>query len=134
MNIVLKAISLGLLILFLNLPLTQTHSAATVNQPVSGVALMPPMVQLSGHVTLINCYAPSNSCYAVIELREPPGKAIVVRTSEQKLQSLLETALATGKLISFVGQNVMIASPPRGGTWNMEVYAIDEITLYNKTL
>ncbi|SCM81567.1 conserved exported hypothetical protein [uncultured Sporomusa sp.] len=134
MRILLKAISLGLLILLLNLPLTQRHSDATAAPPVSGVVLMSPLVELSGHVMLINCYAPSNSCYAVVELRAPSGKAIVVRTSEPRLQSLLETALATGKLISFVGQNILSPSPPRGGNWNMEVYSIDEITLYNKTL
>ncbi|HWR09546.1 hypothetical protein [Sporomusa sp.] len=132
MSILLRAISLSLLVLVLNLPIAQNGFSATATQPVSGVILMPPLVQQFGHVTLINCYALSNSCYAVVELRDPPGKTIVVRSSEQRLQSLLETALATGNLIAFVGQTVFVQSPPRGGTWNMEVYSIDEVTLYNK--
>lgn len=132
MSRTLRVIGLAMLVLFLNTPLLQIGFAATTIPPVSGVVLMPPLVQLYGHVTLINCYANSNSCYAVIELRDTPGKSIVVRTSEQRLQSLLETGLATGNLISFVGQGVIIQSPPRGGTWNMEVYSIDEVTVYNK--
>lgn len=132
MSILLRAISLSMLVLFLNTPLAQTSFAASTTQPISGVVLMPPTVQLFGHVTLINCYALSNSCYAVIELRDTPGKTIVVRSSEQRLQSLLETALATGNLIAFVGQGTFFQSPPRGGTWNMDVYSIDEVTVYNK--
>jgi hypothetical protein len=132
MSILLRVISLSMLVLFLNTPLAQTSFAASTTQPISGVVLMPPTVQLFGHVTLINCYALSNSCYAVIELRDTPGKTIVVRSSEQRLQSLLETALATGNLVAFVGQGAFFPSPPRGGTWNMDVYSIDEVTVYNK--
>ncbi len=129
MSRILRAV---ILLLLLTTSLLQTGYAAPAPPPVSGVVLMPPNVQLFGHVSLINCYAPSNSCYAVVELRDTPGKSIVIRTAETRLQSLLETALATGNLIAFVGQGVLVQSPPRGGTWNMEVYSIDEITLYNK--
>lgn len=122
----------AVLFLLLMTSLLQTGYAAAATAPVTGVALMPPNVQLFGHVSLINCYVLSNSCYAVVELRDTPGKSVVIRTAETRLQSLLETALATGNLIAFVGQGVLVQSPPRGGTWNMEVYAIDEITLYNR--
>ncbi|WP_371378673.1 hypothetical protein [Sporomusa aerivorans] len=130
MSKLLRAVSLALLLL--TTPMLAAGQAATAVPPVSGVVLMPPNVQLFGHVSLINCYALSNSCYAVVELRDTPGKSVVVRTAETRLQSLLETALATGNLIAFVGQGVLVQSPPRGGTWNLEVYAIDEVTLYNR--
>ena len=128
MSKLLRAVTL---LLLLTTSLLPAGYAATAVPPVSGVVLMPPNVQLFGHISLINCYVLSNSCYAVVELRDTPGKSVVIRTTETKLQSLLETALATGNLIAFVGQGVLVQSPPRGGTWNMEVYAIDEVTLYN---
>jgi hypothetical protein len=128
MSKLLRAVTL---LLLLTTSLLPAGYAATAVPPVSGVVLMPPNVQLFGHISLINCYVLSNSCYAVVELRDTPGKSVVIRTTETRLQSLLETALATGNLIAFVGQGVLVQSPPRGGTWNMEVYAIDEVTLYN---
>lgn len=132
MRYLVRASRLFLLVLFFSIPFVQTGFAAPGPQPVIGVVLMPPAVHLYGHVALINCYAPANSFYAVIDLRDTPGKSIVIRSAEQRLQSLLETALATGNLVSFVGQGVFVQSPPRGGTWNMEVYQIDEVTVYNK--
>lgn len=132
MRKLLGLIGFAMLVLVVNTPVAHPSFAAAATPPVSGVVLMPPLVQLYGHITLINCYANSNSIYAVVELRDTPGKSIVVRTSEPRLQSLLETALATGNHISFVGQGVIVQSPPRGGTWNMEVYSIDEVTVYNK--
>ena len=131
MRAALRTVSLVLVLLFLYIPLMQTGSAAPVPQPVTGVMLMPPAVHLFGHVTLINYYAPSGSCYAVVELQDLPRKSVVVRSYEQRLQSMLETALLSGNLISFVGQSFLVQSPPRGGTWNMDVYTIDEITLYS---
>jgi hypothetical protein len=93
---------------------------------------MPPTVQLFGHVKLIDGYVRGSfiGCYGVIELRDTPGKTVVIIPSDQRLRSLLETALATGNTISFVGQGVKSSPPPRGGSWNMDVYNIDEITLY----
>lgn len=134
MSRLLRVISLSILVLVLDIPLPQAAFAATATQPVSGVVLMSPTVQLFGHVTLIDSYAFSSgtACYAVLELRDVPGKSIVVRPAGERLQSLLETALATGNLVAVVGQGVSISPPPRGGTWNMEVYSIDEVALYNK--
>jgi hypothetical protein len=47
------------------------------------------------------------------------------------LQSLLETALATGNLIAFWGEKLTNPPSPRGGTWAVDVYAIDGVILYN---
>jgi hypothetical protein len=133
MSILLRVIVLSMLAALLHLPLSQPGFAAVVPAPpVSDVVLLPPTVQLYGHVTMIDVYSLSSGCYAVIELRNTPGKTVVVRLADDRLQSLLETALATGNLISFVGQRVTVSSPPRGGSWNMDAYAIDEIALYNK--
>lgn len=63
-------------------------------------------------------------------LRDPPGKLVAVLTSEPRLQSLLETALATGNLIAFLGQKLSNPPTPRGGTWAVEVYSMDGVILY----
>jgi hypothetical protein len=90
-------------------------------------------VELFGHVTLVEGYAlPSYvGCHALVALRDTPGKTIAVLTSEQRLQSLLETALATGNLIAFWGQKLSSPPTPRGGTWTVDVYGIDGVILYN---
>ena len=63
-------------------------------------------------------------------LRDTPGKTVAVLTSAQRLQSLLETALATGNLIDFWGHKLANPPTPRGGTWNVDVYSIDGVILY----
>jgi len=90
-------------------------------------------VELFGHVTLVEGYAlPSFvGCHALVALRDTPGKTVAVLTSEQRLQSLLETALATGNLIAFWGQKLSNPPTPRGGTWTVDVYSIDGVILYN---
>jgi hypothetical protein len=90
-------------------------------------------VELFGHVTLVEGYAlPSYiGCHALVALRDTPGKTVAVLTSEQRLQSLLETALATGNLIAFWGQKLANPPTPRGGTWMVDVYNIDGVILYN---
>ena len=92
-----------------------------------------PTVELFGHVTLVEGYAiPAYvGCHALVALRDTPGKTVAVMTSEQRLQSLLETALATGNLIAFLGHRLLSPPTPRGGTWSVEVYAIDGVILYN---
>jgi len=94
-----------------------------------------PNVELFGHVTLVEGYAiPAYvGCHALVALRDTPGKTVAVLTSEQRLQSLLETALATGNLIAFLGHRLLNPPTPRGGTWSVEVYAIDGVILYNMT-
>ena len=90
-------------------------------------------VELFGHVTLVEGYALTSytGCHALVALRDTPGTTVAVLTSEHRLQTLLETALATGNLIAFWGS--LLASPPtpRGGTWGVSVYSIDGVILYN---
>lgn len=90
-------------------------------------------VELFGHVTLVEGYALAayTGCHALIALRDTPGKTVAVLTSEQRLQSLLETALATGNLIAFWGRKLATPPTPRGGAWTVEVYDIDGVILYN---
>ena len=97
-------------------------------------ALLPmPTVELFGHVTLVEGYALSSytGCHALVALRDTPGKTVAVMTTEVRLQSLLETALATRNLIAFLGQQTLFPPTPRGGTWAVDVYSIDGVILYN---
>ena len=91
------------------------------------------MVELFGHVTLVEGYALPTyvGCHALVALRDTPGKTAAVLTTEQRLQSLLETALATGNLIAFWGQELTNPPTPGGGTWAVDVYSIDGVILYN---
>lgn len=97
------------------------------------IAPPPPTVELFGHVTLVQGYALSNyvGCHALVALRDTPGKTVAVMTTEQRLQSLLETALATGNLIAFWGQLLTAPPTPLGGTWTIDVYSTDGVILYN---
>lgn len=92
-------------------------------------------VELFGHVTLVEGYdLPTYvGCHALVALRDTPGKTVAVLTSEERLQSLLETALSTGNLIAFFGQKLSTPPTPRGGTWAVDVYSIDGVILYNMT-
>lgn len=89
-------------------------------------------VELFGHVTLVEGYALTSftGCHALVALRDTPGKTVAVLTSEQRLQSLLETALATNNLIAFFGQKFTNPPTPRGGKWAVDVYSIDGVILY----
>jgi hypothetical protein len=90
-------------------------------------------VELFGHVTLVEGYALTNftGCHALVALRDTPGKTVAVMTTEHRLQTLLETALATGHLIAFLGTLQANPLTPRGGTWAVDVYAIDGVILYS---
>jgi len=90
-------------------------------------------VELFGHVILVEGYAlPTfTGCHALVALRDTPGTTVAVMTSEHRLQSLLESALATGYLIAFRGQLLVNPPTPRGGTWSGDVYGIDGVILYN---
>ena len=92
-----------------------------------------PLVELFGHVTLVEGYSlPNfNGCHALVALRDTPGKTVAVLTTQQRLQGLLETALATRNLIAFFGRKLTNPPTPRGGTWSVEVYSIDGVILYN---
>lgn len=89
-------------------------------------------VEVFGHVFLVEGYALPNfrGCHALVALRDTQGANVVVLTTEQNLQSLLETALATGNLIAFLGQKLSNPPTPRGGTWSYDVYGIDGVILY----
>jgi len=91
------------------------------------------MVELFGHVTLVQGYARPNfvGCHALIALRDTPGKTIAVLTSEHRLQTLLESGLATGNLVAVWARKYTDPPSPRGGTWNTDVYYIDGVILYD---
>jgi hypothetical protein len=85
---------------------------------------------LYGHVSLIEgIILPPTfvGCYAVVALRDTPGTDVGVVTSEQRLQSLLETALATGSLMGFVGHKIPVT--PWGATAGLDLYAIDKTVI-----
>ena len=106
---------------------------ATGRTAAAGPLPPAPHVELFGHVTLVEGYALTSftGCHALVALRDTPGKTVAVMTSEQRLQSLLETALDTGNLIAFLGQKLARPPTPRGGTWAVDVYSIDGVILYN---
>jgi hypothetical protein len=96
-------------------------------------APIPTSVELFGHVTLVEGYDLANfvGCHALVALRDSPGVTVAVLTSQPRLQTLLETALATGDLIAFWGYHLTNPPTPRGGTWSVDVYAIDGVILYS---
>jgi hypothetical protein len=90
-------------------------------------------VELFGHVTLVEGYALPNftGCHALVNLRDTPNKTVAVLSSAHNLQTLLETALATGNLIAFRGSKSSTPPTPLGGTWIVDVYLIDSMILYS---
>ncbi|MFN8463902.1 MAG: hypothetical protein U0X20_00065 [Caldilineaceae bacterium] len=90
-------------------------------------------VELFGHVTLVQGYAVPMyvGCHALVDLRDVPGTTVAVMTVAPHLQSLLETALATGNLVAFRGQELSEPPAPLGGTWSVPVYSIDGVILYD---
>lgn len=113
--------------------MASTLIAITVLLLFGGVAYSAE-VELFGHVTLVEGYALKSytGCHALIALRDTPGKTIAVMTSEQRLQSLLETAVASGNLVAFWGQKLTTPPTPRGGKWSVDVYGISGVILYNR--
>ncbi len=111
--------------------------AATRGRPTTGLALpVRPLsgaaVELFGHVTLVEGYdLPGfKGAHALIALRDTPGKTVAVLTQSDKLQSLLETGLATGNLVAFWGRKNASPPTPMGGTWAVDVYDIDAVIVY----
>lgn len=104
-----------------------TKSSAKAAAPASATS-----VELFGHVTLVEGYALPNfqGCHALVNLRDTPNKTVAVLTSQHNLQTLLETALATGNLIAFRGSKASNPPTPLGGTWAVDVYLIDSMILY----
>ena len=91
---------------------------------------LPPQVAFVGHVEGI-VLTTFVGCYAVVVLSDSPGKEIGVVTSEQRLQSLLETALATGNLIAFSGHQLAYTPWGGPGTAADDLYGINLVTLYS---
>ena len=91
-----------------------------------------PTVELFGHVTLVEGYALPGftGIHSLIALRDTPNKTVAVLTKQHRLQTLLESALASGYLIAFFGKLQTNPPTPRGGTWAVDVYAIDGVILY----
>jgi hypothetical protein len=111
-------------------------ATTAVEAPTRGIKVDPTAIkveELFGHVTLVEGYAlPAyTGCHALVALRDAPGTTVAVLTTEQRLQSLLEEALATGNLIAFWGYKLTNPPTPRGGTWSVDVYQIDGVILYN---
>jgi hypothetical protein len=105
------------------------REAENANLPTLG-----PMVELFGHVTLVEGYALTNfvGYHALVASRDTPGTTVAVLTSEQRLQGLFETALATGNLIGFRGQKYTSNPPtPGGGSWIVDVYSVIGVILYS---
>ncbi|HQR12428.1 MAG TPA: hypothetical protein PLW68_13970 [Casimicrobiaceae bacterium] len=96
-------------------------------------AIAAPTVELFGHVTLVEGYALPNyhGCHALIALRDVPNQTIAVLTTQHRLQTLLETALATGNLVDCWAKRLTNPPTPRGGTWAVDVYSIDGLILYS---
>ena len=90
-------------------------------------------VELFGRVILIEGYALADfsGCHALVSLRNTPHKTVAVVTTSHRLQTLLETALSTGNLIAFFGEKLDNPPTPRGGTWTVDVYSIDNVILYS---
>ena len=113
--------------------MAKTQARSTGIDRAKKPALPIPTVELFGHVTLVEGYALSNftGAHALVSLRDAPGKTVAVLTTQHRIQSLLETALATGNLIAFLGRLLAHPPTPRGGIWAVEVYDIDGVILYD---
>ena len=111
---------------------TRRAARAAVRRPASPPA-MGPVVELFGHVTLVESYTVPGftGCHALVALRDSPGVTVAVLTAEARHQELLTAALATGNLIAFWGQKYTVPPTPRGGTWSVDVYNTSGVTLYN---
>lgn len=112
---------------------TRGLTAALELDPLDG-----PPVELFGHVFLVEGYdLPSYlgsgtfaGCHALVALRDQPGVTVAVISESHRLQTLLETALATNHLIGFRGRKLALPPTPLGGTWAVDVYGIYNVILY----
>jgi hypothetical protein len=95
---------------------------------------VPPQLGFSGHVRLVEASVLTTwvGCYAVVVLNDPRGKEIGVVTSEQRLQSLLETALATGNLMICYGHQIFHVPWAEDTAVQNDLYAINIVELYNQ--
>ena len=105
----------------------QTGLERVVTRPP---AVLGPLVDISGNVIFVSGYAVANfvGCQATLSLVNAPDTWFFVVTSEQRLQSLLESAYATGKTITVRGQK-FVNQPINhfdGQTWTpgADVYSL----------
>ena len=95
---------------------------------------LPPQVAFAGHVRLVEGIVLPTfvGCYAVVVVSDSPGKEIGVVTSEQRLHSLLETALATGNLMHCYGHQIFHVPWAEDTAVQDDLYRINLVTLYNQ--
>ena len=113
---------------------TKQKTTTGIDRTRKGPAAAPlPAVELFGHVTLVEGYALANftGVHALVALRDTPGKTVALITTQQRLQSLLESALTSANLIAFFGRLLVNPPTPRGGSWAVDVYGIDGVILYS---
>jgi len=93
-----------------------------------------PWVQLMGHVHLVTGYAFASftGCGASITLKNDGSRTIWLLTSEHRLQTLLETALATGNQVAALAQARSIPSDGPLAGYSGEMFDLSELTLYGK--
>ena len=103
-------------------------------QPGRGGGGSPPAwIELFGHVVVLNAFALANGagCTAPISVRNEPPRSVTLYTAEPRLQTVLETALATGHLISALGHAITADSVPGTSGVTGELIEIKEVVLYN---
>lgn len=113
---------------------TKTKLGTGVAKPKKAARALAAPVQLFGHVQLIQGYAYSyyTGIHALVALRDTPGKTVAVLTKQHRLQTLLETAAAAGRLIAFEGR--LITGPtPIGSAFTVDAYSINGVTLYGSS-
>jgi hypothetical protein len=90
-------------------------------------AKLGPRVPLFGYVRLIaaNTIPGYTDFYAIVDLRDTPGKAVAVITSEQKLQNALHTAFVTGNLIE-----MLVRQYVKNPGFDVDAYSIETVTVY----
>ena len=110
-----------------------TKKAVKATKKPARPPAMGPVVELFGHVTLVESYRVPGftGCHGLVTLRDSPGVTVAVLTAETRHQELMTAALTTGNLIAFWGQKYTVPPTPRGGTWSVDVYNTSGIILYN---
>jgi hypothetical protein len=115
-------------------PTRETIKEKRFSSALENLSLPLNTVELFGHVTLVEGYDVQNykGCHALVSLRDKPNTTVALLTTSLTIQPLLETALATGKLIAFRGSLLTNPPTPLGGTWAVPVYGnIVSVILYN---
>lgn len=89
------------------------------------------MSEQFGHVTLVQGYALPTfvGSHALVKLRDSPD-TIAFITTDPGLQHLLETGLATGKLVAIWGEHLTNPPTPLGGTWSLPVWSMSSMIVY----